>query len=296
MHKLCSITRLFKVSFRIRARKRAEKATEEGKEKETKQTLCFNAFFRSWRCYRRIWLWFRKGHACNARYAWCASNGWWSNAYGWWKSSKTDQARFRLGRFRIKTWICLIDATTRKILMICPTFYLFKFLFCKHCLLFYRKQATQQSNCYHSVPFSDHNKLFITLDKSVFKTKKSFATDRPVMRQTMTIWVVYSIVRHPWNFVFNYYLQQWKLKRLQGWQWCWWLYYDWQLKDVACIIIMTFSVMLVSFSMWRIGHDNPKLVTYILNLSPTHFVSNIRYQIGVTLTIESLLACWNLGI
>ena len=239
MHKLCSITRLFKVSFRIRAGKRAEKATEEGKEKETKQTLCFNAFFCSWRCYRRIWLWFRKGHACNARYAWCASNGWWSNAYGWWKSSKTDQARFRLGRFRIKTWICLIDATTRKILMICPTFYLFKFLFCKHCLLFYRKQATQQSNCYHSVPFSDHNKLFITLDKSVFKTKKSFATDRPVMRQTMTIWVFYSIVRHPWNFALYQVLptvvETLALTRvtvvLVTLLW-------WQLKDIGCIVII----------------------------------------------------------
>ena len=203
---ICSKFRPFQIaSFRIRAGKRAEKATEEGKEKETKQTLCFNPFLCSWRCYRRrFWFRFRKGHAWYARYAWCASNGWWSNAHGWWKSQKADQARFWLGRFRIKTWICLIDATTRKIRMIwmiCPIFYLFKFLFCKHCLLFYHKQETKQSNCYHSVPFSDHNKLFITLDKSVFKTKNLFASDRPVIRQSKTDGVFYSIVRYPVIFI-----------------------------------------------------------------------------------------------
>ena len=42
------------------------------------------------------------------------------------------------------------------------------------------------------------------------------------------------------------------------------------------VMLTTFFVMLVIFSMYLIGHEHPESVTHISNLSPTHLVSNIR--------------------
>ena len=39
-----------------------------------------------------------------------------------------------------------------------------------------------------------------------------------------------------------------------------------------------FYVMLVIFSMYKIGHQHPESVIIISNLSPTHLVSNIYHQ------------------
>ena len=56
----------------------------------------------------------------------------------------------------------------------------------------------------------------------------------------------------------------------------WW----WPISDVGDRIIMlaTFFVMLVIFSMYKIGHQHFESVTNILNWSPTHLVSKIRHQ------------------
>ena len=56
----------------------------------------------------------------------------------------------------------------------------------------------------------------------------------------------------------------------------WW----WLISNVDGNIIMltTFFVMLVVFSMYWIGPQHPESVTNISNLSPTHLVSNIRHQ------------------
>ena len=43
-------------------------------------------------------------------------------------------------------------------------------------------------------------------------------------------------------------------------------------------MLATFFVMLVIFSMYKIGRQLPESVTNITNLSPTHLVSNIRHQ------------------
>ena len=43
-------------------------------------------------------------------------------------------------------------------------------------------------------------------------------------------------------------------------------------------MLATFFVMLVIFSMYKIGHQHPDSVTNISNLSPTHLISNIRHQ------------------
>ena len=50
-------------------------------------------------------------------------------------------------------------------------------------------------------------------------------------------------------------------------------------SDVGDIIMLvTFFVMLVIFSMYKMGPQHPESVTNISNLSPTHLVSNIRHQ------------------
>ena len=50
-------------------------------------------------------------------------------------------------------------------------------------------------------------------------------------------------------------------------------------SDVSDFFMLaTFSVMLVIFLMYLIGHQHPVSVTNISNLSPTHLVSNIRHQ------------------
>ena len=56
----------------------------------------------------------------------------------------------------------------------------------------------------------------------------------------------------------------------------WW----WLILDVGGRIIMlaTFFVIFVIFSMYLIGHQNPESVTNVTNLSPTHWslsVTNI---------------------
>ena len=55
----------------------------------------------------------------------------------------------------------------------------------------------------------------------------------------------------------------------------WW----WLIWDIGSRIVMlaTFFIMLVIFSMYLIGHQHPEPITDILNLSPTHLVSNIRH-------------------
>jgi len=44
------------------------------------------------------------------------------------------------------------------------------------------------------------------------------------------------------------------------------------------IMLATFSVTLVAFSMFKIGHQHPESVTNISNLSPTHLATKIRHQ------------------
>ena len=57
-------------------------------------------------------------------------------------------------------------------------------------------------------------------------------------------------------------------------------YHWWPIWDVGGRIIMlaTFFVMLVIFTIYQIGHQHPESVTDILNWSPTHLVSSVRHQ------------------
>ena len=66
-----------------------------------------------------------------------------------------------------------------------------------------------------------------------------------------------------------------RLKVIHRWQLCWWLIGD---VDDRIIMLATFFVMLVIFSMYQIRHQHSESITNIWNLSPTHLVSKIRHQ------------------